>query len=219
MTDSEPRLPPLPIDQWDEQARAMLRGRLAMADRYLSGEPDAPPLPNVLGLLGHHPELAAAWLTYNSLLLERATLDPRCRELVILRVAWRSGSRYEWEQHVRIGLRAGLSPAQIAAVRQDPSAELWTPLERLLLTAADQLMDRHRIDGDTWTELGTHLDTRQLMELMFVTGSYLCLAMVFNSADLQPDPGAESLPAALEFAPRDARVAAPPPPRGSSAGG
>ncbi|WP_425298266.1 hypothetical protein, partial [Nocardia abscessus] len=29
----------------------------------------APPLPNVLGLLGHHPELAAAWLTYNSLLL------------------------------------------------------------------------------------------------------------------------------------------------------
>ncbi|MEU2013919.1 carboxymuconolactone decarboxylase family protein [Nocardia sp. NPDC019302] len=203
MTPSEPRLPPLPIHLWDEQAREMLRGRLTMADRYLSGAPDAPPLPNVLGVLGHHPELAAAWLTYNSMLLERCTLDPRCRELVILRVAWRSRSRYEWEQHVRIGLRSGLSPTQIAAVRQDPGAELWTRPERLLLTAADQLLDRHRIDGDTWSELGRHFDTRQLMELMFVTGSYLCLAMVFNSADLRSDPDAEPLPAELEFDPRD----------------
>ncbi|WP_040866712.1 carboxymuconolactone decarboxylase family protein [Nocardia exalbida] len=203
MTPSEPRLPPLPIHQWDEQAREMLRGRLTMADRYLSGAPDAPPLPNVLGVLGHHPELAAAWLTYNSLLLERCTLDPRWRELVILRVAWRSGSRYEWEQHVRIGLRTGLSPTQIAAVRQNPGAELRTRPERLLLTAADQLLDRHRIDDDTWTELGTHFDTRQLMELMFVTGSYLCLAMVFNSADLRSDPDAEPLPAELEFGSRD----------------
>jgi 4-carboxymuconolactone decarboxylase len=186
---STPRLAPLPVEQWDEDARAMLRGRVKRADPYLSTESDAPHMPNVLGILAHHPELAGAWLTYNGVLLERPTLDPRHRELLILRVAWRSRSTYEWAQHVRLATGLGISEEQIDAVTRGAAAEIWSPLERLLLAAADQLLDRHRVDDATWVDLARHLDTRQLMEVLFVTGSYLCLAMVFNSVGLRLDPG------------------------------
>ncbi|MFC8045474.1 carboxymuconolactone decarboxylase family protein [Nocardia sp. NPDC057353] len=196
---SEPRLPLLPPEQWDDTARELLRGRVGMADRYLSGAPDAPPLPNILGVLGHHPELAAAWLGYNGLLLERGTLDPRARELLILRVAWRTGCRYEWEQHVRIALRHGLSPAEIAAIRHGPDAAIWPRPDALLLRAADELLAGHRVGDDTWRELAAQHDAAELLELLFVAGSYLCLALVANSADLRPDPAAAPLPPGLEF--------------------
>ncbi|WP_218021668.1 carboxymuconolactone decarboxylase family protein [Nocardia harenae] len=196
---SEPRLPPLPIEKWDDDARELFRGRVGMADRYLSGAPDAPPLPNILGVLGHHPELGAAWLGYNGLLLERGTLAPRSRELLILRVAWRTGCRYEWEQHARIALRHGFSPEEVAAVKHGQDAAIWPRPERLLLRAADELLAGHRVGDDTWRELAAHHDAPELLELLFVAGSYLCLALVANSADLRSDPAAEPLPAGLGF--------------------
>ncbi|MQY29236.1 carboxymuconolactone decarboxylase family protein [Nocardia aurantia] len=188
MTTSVPRLAPLPPEQWDEDARALLRGRVGLADRYLSGAPDAPRMPNVLGVLGHHPELAAAWLSYNGVLLQEPALDPLLRELVILRVAARTGSDYEWHQHVRIGTRLGLSAAQIDAIGAPAGGPALSPVEVLLLVATDELLDGHRLGDRTWAELSGHFDARQLLELLFVAGSYLCLALVFNSVALQPDP-------------------------------
>ncbi|WP_280371282.1 carboxymuconolactone decarboxylase family protein [Nocardia wallacei] len=183
-----PRLAPLPPEQWDEHARNMLRGKVSLADRYLSGAPDAPPMPNILGVLGHHAELAGAWLAYNGTLLERSALDARDRELIILRVAWRTDSTYEWVQHVRLATRAGVTDEQIAAVACGPGSPVWTPSDRVLLSATDQLLDRHGVDDATWAELVRHFDIRQVLEVLFVAGSYLCLAMVFNSVGLQLDP-------------------------------
>ncbi|WP_216917075.1 carboxymuconolactone decarboxylase family protein [Nocardia noduli] len=189
MTESvSPRLAPLPLEKWDDTTRAMLRGHVRAADRYLSGDPDAPPVPNILGVLAHHTELASAWLAFNGLLLEHPSLDPLERELVVLRVAWCSGSDYEWRQHARMAAGLGFTEEQVAAVRRGPDAPGWTPVQRLLLTMTDELMERHRVTDRTWTELALHFDERQLIELLFVTGAYLCLAMVFNSVDLQPDP-------------------------------
>ncbi|WP_280319038.1 carboxymuconolactone decarboxylase family protein [Nocardia wallacei] len=182
-----PRLAPLPPEQWDEPARNMLRGKVSLADRYLSGAPDAPPMPNILGVLGHHAELAGAWLSYNGTLLERSALDARDRELIILRVAWRTDSTYEWAQHVRLATRAGVTEAEIAAVARGHAAPVWTASDRVLLAAADQLLDRHAVDDATWAELVRHFDIRQVLEVLFVAGSYLCLALVCNSVGLQLD--------------------------------
>ncbi|APE35541.1 alkylhydroperoxidase [Nocardia mangyaensis] len=190
-TSAVPRLAPLPVLEWDENTRAVFRGHLKSADRYLSAAPDAPAMPGILGILAHHTELAGAWLAYNGLLIERPSVDPRDRELVILRVAWRSGSEYEWHQHVRIARGLGLTEEQVEAVRYGPQAPRWSPVQRSLLTMADQLLDRHRVDDHTWAQLELHFDNRQLIELLFVAGSYLCLAMVLNSVALQPDPDRE----------------------------
>lgn len=146
------------------------------------------PMPNALSTLMHHPALAGPFLTYNNVLLQTPTLDHRARELVVLRVAWRTRSRYEWVQHLRLAPRVGITPEEIAAVADGPDADAWTPLEADLLAATDQLIDDYRVEDDTWSRLAEQLDERQLVELVFVVGTYTALAMAFKSFGLQLDP-------------------------------
>lgn len=148
-------------------------------------------MPNILGILGHHPELGGAWLEYNGLLLERGTLDPRLRELAVLRVAWQARSAYEWRQHIRMARALGMSEQTIEDIACGETAD-WPEPDRLVLAATDELLDNYRVSDATWAGLTRHLGTPQLLELLFVVGSYLCLALVFNSVDLQPDPDAGS---------------------------
>ena len=74
-----------------------------------------------------------------------------------------------------------------------PTPNAWTPLEADLLAATDQLIDDYRVDDDTWARLAEHLDERQLVELVFVVGTYTALAMAFNSFGLQLDPELQAL--------------------------
>ncbi|MGZ4737587.1 MAG: carboxymuconolactone decarboxylase family protein [Acidimicrobiia bacterium] len=186
----EPRLQPLPTDCWGDEARAALSAAFGegVAERFLSDMPDAPRMPNALTTLMHHPGLAGPFLTYNAVILEHPALGHRMRELMVLRVAWRTGSDYEWEQHIRLAARFGVTRAEIDAIAGGVEAHSWTPLESDLLAATDQLIDGYRIDDATWARLAEHLDARQLVELVFVVGTYTCLAMAFNSFGLQLDP-------------------------------
>jgi 4-carboxymuconolactone decarboxylase len=202
-TPEAPRLAPVTAARLGREGRELLTGRLAAADRYLSGGPEAPPMPAILGLLGHHPALAANWLAWNAGLLEAPVLDPRDRELLVLRVGWRAQCRYEWAQHVRMALDAGLTPEQVAAVASegdddsDARTPVWSDRDRHLLAAADQMVVDHRVDDVTWRGLAAHFDEAQLLELLFVVGSYLCLALVLNSVGLVPDPGTDEGPGRL----------------------
>ena len=186
-------LPPLPVEQWSEAARAVLPRYLRRPELFQSG---AVPMPQALGLFAHHVELGAAWLGFGNLLAgDTARLDPRLRELAILRVAWRTRSEYEWWQHARIGLHAGLTSEQLHAVPDGPAAGLWAPLERHVLEAVDQVVDDWRVGAGTWAALAQHLDAAQLLELAFVIGAYLCFATVTNSVELPADPPTEPVDA------------------------
>jgi alkylhydroperoxidase family enzyme len=135
-----------------------------------------------------HPALAGPFLAYNSVLLRTPAVSPRHRELMILRVAWRTRSTYEWVQHVRLAQTCGISTEEIDAIADGTDARPWAPLEADLLAATDQLIDRYCIDDDTWARLADHLDARQLIEVTFIVGTYVALAMAFNSFGLELDP-------------------------------
>lgn len=187
-----PRMGPLPIAEWAEEERELLRGNMARADRYLTGAADAPPVPSILGLFARHPRLSAPWLAFSGTLLDDGTLDPRDRELLILRVGHRTGCRYQWAQHVGMAEAAGLRPEQIAALRDGAGAGIWSERDRDVLRAADQLVDAHTIDDALWERLAARFDERQLLELLFVVGGYVCLAMVLNSVGLEPSSGPDA---------------------------
>ena len=46
--------------------------------------------------------------------------------------------------------------------------------------------------ADGGVALAEQLDERQLVELVFVVGTYTCLAMAFNSFGVQLEPGADA---------------------------
>ncbi len=189
----EPRLAPVPFADWDDETRSTLLQFLRRPERYLSGAPDAPPMPIVLEMFAHHLPLSASWLPFTEMLAGAdARLSAPVRELLVLRVAWRTQSGYEWAQHARMGGDAGLSAAQIDAVPEGPGAAVWTPLERALLTAVDEIVDDHAVGDATWADLAAHFAPAEIFELLFVIGGYLCLATVLNSigvpGELPPRP-------------------------------
>ena len=193
--NQELRLAPIPHAQWDDETRAALLAHLRRPEIYLSGSPHAPPMPVVLELFAHHLPLSETWLAFSDMLAsEESRLEPTHRELLILRVAWRTGSGYEWSQHARIGRELGLAEAQLAALPQGASAAVWSPLERALLTAVDEIVDDFSVGDETWTMLASSLEPPQLFELLFVIGGYVALAGVLNSIGLRgalpgPDDG------------------------------
>lgn len=190
MNPDGPRIAPLPRDEWGEDAIAALRSAFGddAADHLLASGPDAARVPNVLTTLMRHPALTGPFLVYNSVLLNRPVLEPRWRELMILRVAWRTRSTYEWLQHVRIARSCGITDDEIEAIAHGAGSDIWGAFEAALLAATDQLIDRYRIDDETWARLAERLDERQLVEVAFVVGTYTCLAMAFNSFGLELDP-------------------------------
>jgi alkylhydroperoxidase family enzyme len=188
MTDPEAlRLAPRPFAEWDDDARSSLLPFLRRPELYLSGAPDAPPMPVVLELFANHLPLSRSWLPFTEMLAsDQSTLDPVHRELAILRVSYRTRSGYEWRQHHRMGGDAGLTVEQLDAVPTGPAAEVWEPLERALLQAVDEMIDQFAISAATWESLAAHFEPSQLFELLFAIGGYLCLATVLNSIGLEP---------------------------------
>ena len=183
---TEPRLAPLPYAEWDEETRVTLLQYLRRPELYLSGSPDAPPMPIVLEMFARHLPLSASWLPFTEMLAGHdAKLSVEHRELLILRVAWRTRSGYEWAQHSRMGAEAGLTPPQLEAIADGPAATVWTPLERTLLTAVDEMVDDHAVGDTTWAALTSIFGPAEIFELLFVVGGYLCLAAVLNSIGLQ----------------------------------
>ncbi len=174
------RLPPLPDDEWDEQARATLAKMLPPDRHNVRGAG------NALATLIRHPALARALLTFNTHLLARSTLPPRLRELAVLRVASRRACAYEWINHVRMAAEEGLSEAEIEAAADGKA--LTGGLEAAVLAAVDELDEDSNVSDQTWATLREHLDERQVMDLIFTIGGYCLLSMAFNAFGVQPDP-------------------------------
>lgn len=178
---TQPRIPPLPPTEWTDEVRdffAIMEGPEARQNgsRF-----------NIILTFAHYPLMAGAFNEYYKRFLSHSTLPLRLREIITLRVAWRHRCEYEWIQHVAIAKSAGLSDAHIDAIRTEPSAPIWTELERLLIQAVDELELRSRIEEPTWNALSRHLSRKQLMELPFIVGSYTLLCYAVNSFGVQPE--------------------------------
>jgi alkylhydroperoxidase family enzyme len=189
------RIGPLGRSELDPDTVATLLGFFPRAAKYLDDRPDAPPMPPILGLLGRHTAIAGPWLGYNRALLERGELEPRERELLILATARRAGSTYLWQEHVGMAAAAGLTTDEIGAIAGTEESVL-SPRDTALLGAVDELFADRTVSDGTWRALVDYYDERELIEVLFVIGTYLCLAMVLNSVglDAESDRGKENRP-------------------------
>lgn len=144
--------------------------------------------PRVFTTLARHRRLFRRWLSFSAALLLRGDLPAADRELVILRVAWRCGSWYEWAQHATLAGRAGLDAATVERVPAGPADPGWSPRQRLLLSATDEMHDHRVVTDGTWAALARELTERQLIELCLLAGQYEMLAMTLNSLGVRPEP-------------------------------
>jgi 4-carboxymuconolactone decarboxylase len=184
---AEPRIPPLPPDEWEGDIKRILEAVPGGVENRLGEN-------NIFPTLARHPELFRAWLRFGGYLLTSGKLSGRDRELLILRTAVNCGSSYEWGQHVRISLAGGLERETIDRVLDGPDAAGWSEQEAALLRAADELHQGSRISDETWAKLAERYDADELIETTMVIGHYTMLAGALNSLGVELDEGLEPLP-------------------------
>jgi alkylhydroperoxidase family enzyme len=174
-----PRIPPLDLETLDAPQREAIMGLLGAA----------PPL-NIFRTLAHAPKALARFLEWGGYVLSRRnSLPAREREIVILRIGFLCRSGYEFTQHTRIGLEAGLTEAEIAAIKRGADAPGWTGAEQALIRACDELHGDQFIAEATWVALGEHFDEKQRMDLVFTVGQYTQVSMILNTFGVQLDAG------------------------------
>jgi len=181
-----PRIPAIPPEQWDAEAKDAFAG--------LGGGANPMPALNIFRTLANHPKLAKRWLVFGNHVLGKNTLPPREREIVILRIGWLCRAEYEWSQHVVIGKREGLTDDEIRRIGVGADAPGWSDLDRALLRATDELWNDAFVSDTTWRELTRALNTQQLIDLVFTVGQYNLVSMALNSFGVQLDPGLPRMP-------------------------
>jgi len=181
---SSPRVPPVDPEALRGEPREILE-RSHMDGRTL----------NIFSTLVHHPKLLKRWQVFGNHVLNKSTLPPRDRELLILRIGWLCRSEYEFGQHVVIGKRVGLRDEEIERVTRGPDAEGWDPFDVTLLRATDELHADAFLSDATWRELAARYDTMQLIDLVFTVGQYNLVSMALNTLGVQRDEGFPGFPA------------------------
>ena len=174
------RVEPTTEADWDDKTKALVEG--------LGGL-------NIFRVLAHHPDLLRRWLVFGDHILNKSTLPPRERELVILRTGWLCRSEYEFGQHRVIGRNVGLTDEEITRITGDQIGDGWDDKDRLLLRCTDQLVAEHRLDDELWAGISKVWDRKQVMDLVLTVGQYALVSTALNTFEVPLDPGVEGFPA------------------------
>ncbi len=139
------------------------------------------------------PALGAALQEVGAAVRYRTGLTDRCREIAILVVAAHWDSAFEQHAHEAIGRRAGLTEAELAAIRAGTAPDtLADGTERMVARTAQLLVADGDLDDDAYAAAvadlggsglggsrlgGSGLGEARLFELLTLVGYYATLAL------------------------------------------
>jgi alkylhydroperoxidase family enzyme len=151
---------------------------------------------NVFRALLHHPQLAASVSgLLGTLLFEGNVLAPRLRELLILRIAWVTGSGYEWSQHWRVALQLEIPERDAAAVREWVRSDCFDASDRAILKATDEVLAEGAISEETWAECQAQLESSaEQVELVLAICNWRMFSILLRSLAIPLDEGLPEWP-------------------------
>jgi 4-carboxymuconolactone decarboxylase len=116
--------------------------------------------------------LADGWEKLLTAIRNRSSLPPDIREMVILRVAALNRAPFEFDAHRPHALRAGLTEAKVASLRDDRRGDVFSPLERAVLDLADAMTREVQVPDAIFDPLRKRFDARALVELVATVAAY-----------------------------------------------
>jgi alkylhydroperoxidase family enzyme len=177
----------IPLLSADEARKRFAESRVAEA----VGNPnlaEAMSKLNVVRALLQNPSVTAAQSRLAGALMGSKTLNPRLRELVILRTGWRTKSEYEFCQHVGIARQLKMSDEEILGVRDPASCKAYSDVDRAIIAMTDELSDTAEVSAGTWSVLEKFFSAPELVELLMVAGFWRMMAGFLKTAKIPLDP-------------------------------
>ena len=118
-------------------------------------------------------------------LFTQIKLDPRLREIAILRTAKDCHSVYEWTQHVPAAKHVGVTEKQIAAIENWQSAQCFSELERLVLQFTDEVNANVKGSRATLEGLKRYLSPGEIIELLIIIGHWRQTASILETTEVE----------------------------------
>jgi 4-carboxymuconolactone decarboxylase len=145
---------------------------------------NAPVKLNVGRMIGNSEAAAKPFARMANALVMKTKLDPRLREIAILRTAKVSRSVYEWTQHVPMAKHVGVTDAQIAAMDNWQGASCFNDLERTVLRFTDEVAANVKGSRETLEALKKHLDATEIVELILSIGFWGMVARLLETTEV-----------------------------------
>src|SRR5690606_35436230 len=137
-------------------------------------------------VLANAPRMLRAWLDFAWPLRLQAQAGRRIRELLILRGAQVSGTRYEWVHHVPMALAAGVTQAQVDALGDEWAASpLFNEAENAVLRLADEVTHGPGASAASIAALEQQgYSAAEITELTLTASFYVCVSRFLHSMDV-----------------------------------
>jgi len=137
-------------------------------------------------VLLNSPPVAAGWEKLLTAVRNESQLPAKWREMIILRVAVLNRAPFEFEAHMPHAQRAGMSDAQISAVRDWRSREsLFDADERLLLELTDVMTRDVEVGDALMARLAALLDPRGILEVVTTVAAYNMVSRVLCALKIE----------------------------------
>jgi alkylhydroperoxidase family enzyme len=138
--------------------------------------------------VSHAPTLVAPYYATYAAALQDLALDPKLRQLAILRVAEAADAPYVLAQHRPIARIAGLTDEQIEAAGE-PTLDkpCFTYVQKLVLAFADEVGAAPHVSDALFERIKSVLTPREIVELLLVIGWYWTACRLTTALEIEPE--------------------------------
>ena len=121
--------------------------------RIMGGSYDATKTLNVMKMFAGTEDMYPAVLGFIKAVFQVKDVNPKLREMIVLRVASKFHVRYEWDVQSRLASNVGLSPEEVAAAASDEAGESIAADYRLAWRATDEICVEGTLCDETLCQL------------------------------------------------------------------
>jgi len=179
-TVMEKRFPQLTIDQLNDQQRVLAEEIMKVSSVGLGGPYNPMMRSPVMG------ERLFRLLDY---LRFKTSVPRRLNEFAILIQARLWTSQVEWYAHYPLAIKAGLSEAVAADLKDGKRPAGMKPDEAAVYDFCTELSTNHAVSDATFNRAKETLGEQQLVDLIALSGTYVTVAMLLNAAQEPVPPG------------------------------
>jgi 4-carboxymuconolactone decarboxylase len=125
----------------------------------------------------------------NTYLRREAGISPRIREIAIMTTAREFDSLFEWNVHELEGLKEGVPPAVVDAIKNRRALDGLDPTDAIVIQFARELWRDHKVASATFAKAKDVFGPNKLVDLVMLMGNYASTAALLTAFDMQIHEG------------------------------
>ena len=133
---------------------------------------------NIWKMLAHSPSTLLHLIRMGNALLSKTKLNPKLREMAILRTSVIVDCEYERRSHAMFGKEVGMTDEQVSTIKDWENSSAFNETERAVLRFTDEVAKNARVEDATFSDLAKHLNQETMVELALTIGFYGMLARI-----------------------------------------